>query len=106
MQSLCLPLKAGDVSELCGGDIVADIRTIYQSKIGSESGRAGAQFRPNMDTASLVSDHHQSSSFLQLTLFWRPFIYLFIHLFIFTFSTETEAFSVNYMLEENNNNYQ
>ena len=61
--------KAGDVAELCSGDIVADIRTIYQSKIGSESGRAGAQTRLNMDTASLVSDHHQFSSFLQLTLF-------------------------------------
>ena len=57
------------MAELCSGDIVADIRTIYQSKIGSESGRAGAQSRPNMDTASLVSDHHQFSSFLQLTLF-------------------------------------
>ena len=57
------------MAELCSGDIVADIRTIYQSKIGSESGRAGARTRPNMDTASLVSDHHQFSSFLQLTLF-------------------------------------
>ena len=34
------------MAELCVGDIVADIRTIYQSKIGSESGRAGAQLDP------------------------------------------------------------
>ena len=102
------------MAELCSGDIVADIRTIYQSKIGSESGRAGAQSRPNMDTASLVSDHHQFSSFLQLTLFlntlhlsthplsfsddrfWlftlyvKTFFEAFIHPF-FNFSTETET---------------
>ena len=64
------------MAELCSGDIVADIRTIYQSKIGSESGRAGAQSRPNMDTASLVSDHHQFLVFCNWHFFWIPFIYL------------------------------